>query len=186
MAQDDGFVGAIGADNAIARRQSATALANSEQALDKVDRLGGMLETLDTRTHEHGLQLAELKTNVGQLQGDVGQLHKVMSSTATKLLGAAAAIATTVLGGGYLATQRVTEQSREQAAAVATTVAREDTDDRLRRLMREAVAEGRSERDRELEAARIAEQRRIVAAERAAQQRDPDEGEARANRLMTR
>lgn len=125
----------------------------------------GRLTSIEQTLTDHGARLSSI-------EGDAAEAAKWLRRIGQVLL------AVTGLGapGGAVAAWHwsgsLKSEAIAQSRASAQTAVQESTDERLRRLFAEARAEGRAERDRELEAARVEEMRRQVAAERKASMRD--------------
>lgn len=169
VARDTSFQAAQAASAARASATHAhTAEVSAQRAIESVDTLRGevtvAISGMQTSLTDHGKRLSAI-------EGDAAEAAKWLRRIGQVLL------AVTGLGapGGAVAAWHwsgaLKSEAIAQSRASAQSAVQESTDERLRRLFAEARAEGRAERDRELEAARVEELRRQVAAERKASMR---------------
>ncbi len=186
MAQDCSYQATQAASAARAASTHAHAAElSATRALESVDTLRGEVVAAVSRlarpAAEHDGRLTSIEqtltdhgARLSSIEGDAAEAAKWLRRIGKVLL------AVTGFGtpGGAVAawywSGSLKSEAIAQSRASAQSAVQESTDERLRRLFAEARAEGRAERDRELEAARVEELRRQVAAERKASMRTAD------------
>lgn len=162
------LLGRIGADAAEARRVASEAAAKARATSSDLSQLRARDAVLDTRLTAVETQVRQLPQLVAsELQCAIdkaigGALRQHFFKTAGVLVGALG------IGGGgvYL---RMHQSDTVNLQRISAT--READEATQKRLFEQALAEGIARRDRELEAARVEELRRQVAAERASTMR---------------
>jgi hypothetical protein len=160
---------AASAQRAALSAQSAEV--SAARAVESVDTLRGeTLAAISRLADEHQSNRARLE----RIEGDLGAVAKWLRRLGKAAVAGVSIGVPSVGIGAYQATVTIKTEAVAQSKSQALAVAQEDTDARLRRLFDEARREGRAERDRELEVARVEELRRQVAAERAASMRQAD------------
>ena len=151
-----------------AQLSSASAAASAAQAMDAVAR---HVKESDGRDHGIDLKLDALSTRVRALEAQNEAIIVAVKTIGPRVAKWVAVVAIPALisamGTSLWSSQASTDTSIQRIAA-----ARSEDEAAQKRLFAQALAEGRADRDAELEAARIAELRRQAAAERAANMRE--------------